>query len=584
MVTDLFESNTGGAEFGALLYRKSGKYPYVSEYDQSCDILYELCGIKVSAGSTVLLPQYSSARSAVFVDGRYKLAAKIALDPSRFEILDNDLPSIVRWIKGKLPLGSRLAYDPRFFSIRSLGEIRDCLTDYVLVPVDLEKITGLHLQKRSLKVRRLHYNHPSSGSGTATVKSKFAPIHTVMEQNHLDAYLVCDPCSMSWILDIRDLNTPFSPVIFGYFLIKRDGETVLYLDGVYEEETVNLSELSDVVGIVKFERDLVDDLKVLVGKNGVGGSVGLDIYETPSHILSLLPTLTKYFRHVNNPCIAAKAIKNDAEVDGMKRAASVDSSAIKKVLDWVKAEICEKSERNITELDVFAKLIEFRQQNADYIGESFACIAAADEHSAIIHYSPTFKSNTTIRNILLLDTGGQYFYGTTDVTRTVWVGNEEPPKDLKAFYTAVLRGHIAIARARFPEGTCLAQLEPLGRQFLWQKFLDYPHSTSHGIGYVSCVHESLGLLGNARDSRKIPLEAGMIVSNEPGCYLEGHFGVRLENMLLVKEAKEENDRKNKYKEGRYLEFETISKVPFDLRLIEEGSLTMEELEWIKEYG
>lgn len=579
MIREIFEENVELCEmFDAILYRKSRKYPYVNEYDQSCDILYELCGVRASAGSVVVAAPSVSDKSAVFVDGRYKLAAKIALEKhsnsknySKFEILDNDLRSIVQWICGNLPAGSRLAYDSRFFSIRSLEEIEERLADYSLIPVDLEKILNLQPKKRNLNLTKLCCD----GVLEIGERSKWAPIFAAIERNNVDAYLLCDPCSISWLLDLRDFSAEFSPVIFGYLLVKKGGETVLYLDDMYEKGAIDAEQLTDVVGAVKFEKDLAADLQDF-------GAIGSDAFETPAHISHLLP---KSFRHVNNPCMEEKALKSAAEIDGMKRAAQADSEAIRKVLDWVKAEIQASSEKIVTELDVAKKLAEFRRENPDYMGESFACISAADEHSAIIHYSPTPESNAAICNLILLDTGGQYLYGTTDITRTIWIGVEEPTDDLKAFYTAVLRGHIAIARARFPEGTCFAQLEPLARQFLWQMCADYPHSTSHGIGYVSCVHESLGAAVDARDWRKTPLKPGMIVSNEPGYYLEGRFGIRLENMLLVKEVERNvEEAKGDRRSRRYLEFETISKVPFDARLIDKAVLSEEEIEWIAKFG
>lgn len=627
--------------FDAILYIKSGKYPYVNEYDQFHDIFFELCGLRASAGSVVITSPSSYDRSAVFVDGRYKLAAKIALDPEKFEICDNDLASISQWIKRKLKAGDRLAYDPRFFSIQTLAGLRERLDTYSFTAVNLEKMLGIQPEKKLLNIHSLCSNSTQyDDKHSDNAKKKLASITESIHKNNLEAYLLCDPCSISWILDIRDFSIPFSPVIFGYLLVQKNGETSLYLDDMYNESQ-DFSKIKEngIVGTIKFEKDLANDLMpYFCGENqstdnnsGAPSTtlkhkildtfgldrffsnsqkivtitlpkLGIDAFETPSHIIP--PSLPENcFKHVNNPCIAVKAIKTKAEIAGMKQAALDDSKAITKVLEWVIKEKQKLANLDITEMDVAKKLSEFRSQNPDCKGESFACISAADEHSAIIHYSPTEESNATIRHLLLLDTGGQYLYGTTDITRTIWIGNEEPPADLKIFYTAVLRGHIAIARAKFPEGTSFSELEPLARQFLWRKSADYPHSTGHGIGYVSCVHEGLGPLNQQKEKRKIPLKAGMIVSNEPGYYAEGRFGIRLENMLLVKEAcldievrkngcpgnPDSTLAANKAKEKdadtrRYLEFETISKVPFDTRLIDKSVLTPEEMEWLENYG
>lgn len=610
---DIHDFQNFSHDFDAILYRKSGKYPYVSEYDQDHDIFYELCGLKASAGSVVITSPSVFKRSAVFVDGRYKLAAKVALDSSNFEILDNDYASIIEWIKRKIPIGKRLAYDPRFFSIQSLVDLQEGLSGYSLIAVDLEKVLKIQPQKRALKIHKLPCYDCINNNYDGYKKLKLSPIIESINANALCAYLLCDPCSISWILNIRDFSVSFSPLIFGYLFVEKNGKTTLYLDNMYKEShnfSSDISELSESVGSVRFEESLTRDLEnkfiTIIDKHHLTAPrIGIDIFETASHIIP--PSMMKNgFKHINNPCISQKAIKNDEEIAGMKRAALADSKALTNVLSWIKEEKQKNTQPlkqlKITELDIVEKLIEFRKKNLDYsgyMGESFSCISAADEHSAIIHYSPTPESNAVIRNLLLIDTGAQYLYGTTDITRTVWVGDEEPPADLMEIYTAVLRGHIAIANAKFPEGTSFAQLEPLARQFLWQKFADYPHSTSHGIGYVSCVHEGLGPIKKIKEGHRIPLRAGMIISNEPGCYIEGRFGVRLENMMLVKYSektecaakkisalseKSVNARNYDETEEKYLEFETISRIPFDTRLIDESVLTEAEKEWIKRNG
>lgn len=522
-------------EFDAILYRKSGKYPYVSEQDDGfCDLFADFTGLKASAGSAVLSP----TRCAVFVDGRYKLAAKLSLDLSRFEIHDNDISTISRWIKDNIEVGKTIAYDSRFFSENSINKIKKALTEYKFKSINLEQLLNSQPKKRKLEIHRVKRTFPDS---------KFAEIYDIIAKNGLDAYLLCDPCSISWLLNIRDFDSQFSNVVFGYLLIRKNYDSALYLDDLYSE-IVNPSEC---VVQIKSEKDLVGDLAEF-------SRIGADEFETPSHLYR------NNFVHVSNPCILQKAIKNEVEISDIKEAAKADSAAIIKLLYWL---YNSEGTNSISEIQVAEKLIEFRKQNNTYVCESFPCISAADEHSAIIHYSPTTDSNSVIQNILLIDTGGQYKYGTTDITRTICL--HKPTAEQKLFYTLVLKGHIAIANAKFPEGTSFAQLEPFARQFLWRHSADYPHSTSHGIGYMSCVHENLAPSANGRGA---PLHSGMVISNEPGYYRDGYFGIRLENMMLVKDNLD-----------GYLSFETLSLVPFDVRLVDRNMLTETENTWLHKY-
>jgi Xaa-Pro aminopeptidase len=221
----------------------------------------------------------------------------------------------------------------------------------------------------------------------------------------------------------------------------------------------------------------------------------------------------------------------------------------------------------MTELEVVDKLLYFRKQQREFIGESFESIAAADENAAIIHYHPDLKTSRTIDNILLLDSGGQYKHGTTDITRTISI--IEPSEEQKLFYTLVLKGHIALASAVFPVGTSGSQLDPLARQFLWKYSEDYNHSTGHGIGYMAHVHEGPMAIARNNDTH---LRPGMLLSNEPGYYQEGGFGIRLENMMVVEEH------------SGYLSFETISLVPFDCKFISKELLSPEDINWLRRYN
>jgi Xaa-Pro aminopeptidase len=275
----------------------------------------------------------------------------------------------------------------------------------------------------------------------------------------------------------------------------------------------------------------------------------------------------------DNPVTLLRSVKNATEQDNIRRAHAVDGAAMQKFLTWLTA---LPEEQSITELDIIKKLESFRREHPDYRGASFATIAGAGEHGAIVHYRATLETNRSwaVGEALLVDSGGQYPYGTTDVTRTVFRGT--PSAAFKRHFTLVLKGHIALARAVFPEGTTGHQLDVLARQFLWQEGLDYAHGTGHGVGHYLCVHE--GPQSISTRANGVPLKAGMILSNEPGFYAQGAYGIRIESLVLVVE-------KHTTAEGtRFLGFETLTRVPIDPRLTEPSLLNDDERTWLDRYN
>ncbi|MDR1112529.1 MAG: M24 family metallopeptidase, partial [Bacteroidales bacterium] len=470
----------------AILYKKNGKYPNVFTKPDG-DILKALTGLESSAGAVVV----SSHKSAVFVDGRYALAVRRYVDPSKFDILNLHNDEIIRWIKENLPKNSDIACDYECHTHREVNFFTDQLKDYRIVSIDLKKSLNMAIKKFD---PRIYYLNKSQNN-------RLSHIMEAINQNNLDGYLLCDPCSTAWLLNIRDLNQKYTPVVFGHLLVTKDGGNFLYMDNQYTS-----------VGKFKSESNLLQDISSY-------SRIGIDKFQTPFCIKH------HNFIDIKNPCISPKAIKTHAEIDDIKLAAQKDSTAIINFLHWF-----HNNSRKITELDAADRLLYFRKQQHEFIGESFETISAADENAAIIHYHPDLKSNKIIDNILLLDSGGQYKCGTTDIARTISI--IEPSKEQKLFYTLVLKGHIALASAVFPTGTSGSQLDLLARQFLWKYAEDYNHSTGHGIGYMAHVHE--GPMAIARNN-DVPLRSGMLLSNEPGYYQEGRFGIRLENMMAVEE-------------------------------------------------
>ncbi|MDR1551654.1 MAG: M24 family metallopeptidase [Holosporaceae bacterium] len=506
-----------------ILYRKNNKYPNIFE-DPSNAIFKKITGLESSDGAFIL----SRNKSAVFVDGRYAAAARQYIDQSKFDILNLEYSEIVRWIKENTTQSGIIAYDPDYFSHREMEFFFGELKSYSFSHIDLKKTLNIPSETFSLNLYQCRDANPD--------RMRF--VINLIEENDLDAYLISDPCSIAWILDLRDLNQKYTPVILGHLLVTNDHRQHLYLDSRYGR-----------LNGFRSEEDLPSYLYKLF-------RVGIDKSQTAYSLQH------PNFVDLKNPCLLPKSVKNSLEIEDMKIAARKDSTAITCFLHWLHHIDADA----ITERVAIEKLLYFRKQQDGFIGESFKTIAAADEHSAMVHYSPSLQSDKMIKNLLLIDSGGQYIRGTTDITRTVSISN--PSEEQRRFYTLVLKGHIALADAKFPPNTCCSQLDSLARQFLWQNVTDYHHGTGHGIGYMSHVHE--GPIGFSC-SCQTPLLPGMILSNEPGYYLEDHFGIRLENMIAVMSS------------GHFMNFEPLSLVPFDPKLISMDLLSTFEKEWLAKY-
>jgi len=508
--------------FDALLFIKNSLYPNFND-DENTDFLKQFCGLKASAGAVFV----SGSKSAVFVDGRYELAAKMSVDSDKFSIRSLSLKEIISWIKTSIPADSRIAFDPRFFSHSFLKKIKTELADYNFSEVDLDSMFDVKKFKRESEIISLE---------SEKNESKFESVYKLISENNLDGYLICDPCSSAWLLNRRDVKTKDVPVPLGYFLITKDRKKIFYFDDNYS----NSSE--------KHIRDLMKDISNF-------SRIGLDFNESPAFINS------QNLVDIKNPIPDLKYIKTAKEIENIKKITIEDSEAIVKFLFWF------YQTKNIYELDCVNQIFLNRKESQNFIENSFDTIAAADENSAIVHYSPTSDSNKKIEKFLLLDSGGQYKFGTTDITRTL---TKEPPSETeKLYYTLVLKGHIAVASAKLKKGSNAAILDNLARKFLQQHSLDYSHSTGHGIGYMLSVHE--GPFAISRNN-KIPLRSNILLSNEPGVYVENHMGVRLENMIVTEEK------------DNLICFDTISLVPFDNKLINHSLLNADEELWLKNYN
>lgn len=507
-------------EFDALLYIKNSLYPNFND-DESADFLKKLCGLKASAGAVVV----TKRKSAVFVDGRYELAAKISVDSKKFSIESLSLKDIINWIKNNIKLGSRIAFDPRFFSHSLLKKIKSELYDYNFSEINFDSVFGVKKFQRESEIISWKFD-----------ESKFNSIYKIISENDLDGYLICDPCSSAWLLNQRNIKTKNVPVSLGYLLITKNKEKIFYLDDNY------------FCSCGKNIRNLMSDISSLK-------KIGLDFNEAPAFINS--PNLVD----IKNPIPNIKYVKTAEEIENIKKITIEDSEAIVKFLYWF------YHAENISELDCVNQIFLYRKESRNFVGNSFETIAAADENSAIVHYTPSSNTNRQIKKFLLLDSGGQYKFGTTDITRTL--AKKHPSDTERLYYTLVLKGHIAVASAKLEKGSTAAILDGVARKFLQQHSLDYNHSTGHGIGYMLNVHE--GPVAISRNN-KVPLQPNILLSNEPGIYIENHMGVRLENMIVTQEK------------DNFICFDTISLVPFDNKLIDYSILSSDEKLWLKSYN
>lgn len=508
-----------------ILYKQGSLYPGIVDYN--FDPLFSVTGLRASAG--IFIFSKDRGKGAVFVDSRYTLAAKKSVDSSAFALEDLSYINVINWIKNNISPQSILLIDPKYFSYNELLLLKKGLPNYSFDNIELSDYFNFQKISRNMKLYRLKTN-------------KIQLVQEWLKKQPIDNYLICNPCFVSWILGIRDLANMGTCAVLGYLLLNKNGEYMLYLDEFYK--TNNIPNIS-----TKSMKNLYLDLKK------TDGVIGTNYKELAA--LLHVPNMTDL------NCSITSAVKTQEELQDIRLVAKLDSIAFIKFLHWF-----HTTHEKISELDAVEKLEEFRREFPEYICRSFETIAAADKHAAIVHYTPTKESNTYIDNILLIDAGGQYKNGTTDMTRTVC--RHSPTQYQKEIFTLVLKGHIALANSKFPGGTTGTQLDAVTRYPLWQNFFDYGHGTGHGVGYLLNVHEGEQAISKNCNTSIIP---DTIMSNEPGYYEENNFGVRLENMIQVSSIKGTN----------YLRMKTISLIPFDPKFICNTMLTSTEKCWIYDY-
>ncbi len=520
-----------------------------------------LTGFDGSAGQVAITP----GKAALFIDSRYTLQAAREVDPVVYQIYDSAEVSAGEWLAAELNEDATIAYDPMLYTRRQLEalEARISARNITPLPVTPNPVDALWDDQPERPTRPVRV-HPSEYAG-ASHTEKRQQISSELRKSSVDAYLLTQPDAICWLLNIRGADIPYNPLPLCYALMHVDGSVDLFI----APESVS-SEVKKHLGNeirLHAPETLEEFLKTYGEKECLAG------YESatcPAQLPTWLEEGGSQTKPAKNPVTLAKAIKNNMEIEGMRRAHLHDGVAATRFLCWF-----DGLEGPTDELEVVGRLERYREQCPDYLGPSFATIAGSGEHGAIVHYRADEQSNRSITSgdVLLLDSGGQYPFGTTDITRTVVLGDTVQP-EFKDRFTRVLKGHIALAQAQFPEGTSGTQLDLLARQPLWDAGLDYGHGTGHGVGCHLCVHE-----GPQRISKRggdVPLQPSMILSNEPGYYREGAYGIRIENLVLVVERE--------VSEGtRYFGFNTLTLAPIDTRLIMPQLLGEHERAWLNHY-
>jgi Xaa-Pro aminopeptidase len=522
-----------------------------------------LTGFDGSAGTALVLPD----RAILFTDGRYMLQVREQIDTAVFEIEHMVENPVHAWIAANLPAGSKLGYDPWLFTAEAVERLaKACDTaGAAFVPSEPDPIDEIWTDRPPPSIRSVVL-HDLQFAGEAA-QDKLARIRHELAKARADALVVSDPHALAWTFNIRGADVHHTPIALGFAIVSKEGRPALYIDGRKLDNAVrhNLEELADIREPAEFTRDLQE-----LGRSKQ--TIQLDQASAADALVRLITEAGGKPARGADPIAAMKAVKNATEIEGARAAHIRDGTAVTRFLAWF--DRAAPSGR-LTEIEAVEALESFRRDTGVLKDISFPTIAGAGPNGAIVHYRVTRNSNRRIApgEVFLIDSGAQYLDGTTDITRTLAVG--ETGAEIRERFTHVLKGHIAIARALFPDGITGAQLDPFARQYLWSAGLDFDHGTGHGVGSYLSVHEGPGRIAKLGTT---PLKRGMILSNEPGYYKTGEYGIRIENLVLVVEA-----RPIAGAEKPLNAFETLTLVPIDLRLIEPALMSSEEIAWLDAY-
>ena len=536
--------------------------PHLSEYVAPYWMSREwISGFTGSAGTVVILMD----KAGLWTDSRYFLQAEKELEGSGITLYKEMLPetpSITKFLCQNLKPGESVSIDGKMFSVQQVEQMKEDLAPYQLqVNLFGDPLKNIWKDRPSMPdapafIYDVKYAGKSCGE-------KVAAIRTELKKKGIFALFLSSLDEIAWTLNLRGSDVHCNPVIVSYLLVTQD-EVVYFISPEKITQQVNEYLQEQQVSLRKYD-EAESFLNSFAGEN-----ILIDPKKTNYAIYSAINPACKVVRG-ESPVTLLKAIRNEQEIAGIHHAMQRDGVALVKFLKWLEASVLSGKE---TELSVDRKLHEFRAAQPLYMGESFDTIAGYKEHGAIVHYSATKESDVTLQSkgFLLLDSGAQYLDGTTDITRTIALG--ELTEEEKTDYTLILKGHIALAMAKFPAGTRGAQLDVLARMPIWSHGMNFLHGTGHGVGHFLSVHE--GPQSIRMNENPIVLQPGMVTSNEPGVYKAGSHGIRTENLTLVCKDKEGMF-------GEYFKFETITLCPICKKGIIKEMLTAEEVKWFNDY-
>jgi len=535
------------------------------EYVAPCDDrLAWLTGFTGSAGFAVVL----AAEAGIFVDGRYTVQVRSQVDTGHFTPLPWPKTKLGDWVADRLGKGARLGFDPWLHSAEAVEALEKRLSEAGIEAVPTGNLVDSVWEDRPGRPAAPLFAYPEEIAGE-TAAEKQAAIAGKLRDAGQSAAILTLPDSIAWLLNIRGGDIPRTPIAHAWAILRDDASVLLFCDS--DRGAVPDGHMGNLAAIQPYN-DLPDAL------DSLEGPMRIDRKSAPFAIWSRLAARHDAGEPVepvagDDPCALPKAKKTPAEIAATSEAHLRDGAAMAEFLAWLDAEAPKGA---LTEIDVVEKLEACRRGTGALRDIAFDTIAGAGPHGAIVHYRVTRETNRPVRpgDILLVDSGGQYLDGTTDITRTIAIGL--PTDEQRACFTRVLQGMIAISRARWPKGLTGRDLDPLARAPLWMAGQDFDHGTGHGVGVYLSVHE--GPQGLSRRS-KVPLEPGMILSNEPGYYREGAFGIRIENLLVVEEA----ERPEGGDDREQLSFRTLTFAPIDRRLIDAAALAPGERAWLDGY-
>ena len=536
---------------------------YVGSYAQR---LAWLTGFQGSAGSAVVLPQ----EAAIFVDGRYTLQVRQQVSADEWSYQSVPETSVAEWLKDHAPEGGRIGYDPWLHTREWVKRAKETLASRgaELVPVERNPIDKIWADRPEMSKARLAVQ-PDEYAGKSSAEKR-TDIADWLGKQHADATVISALDSIAWTFNVRGEDVHRTPVALAYAVVNSDGTADLFVasEKIGPDVRQHLGN-----GVRLHERyEFENALSQLGGK-----TIAVDPERAVSAIFDALDKAGAKAVALRDPTILPKAIKNEVEIAGQRASQVRDGAAIARFLHWIDE---EAPSGEVDELTASDKLESFRREAPELRDLSFDSISGSGPNGAIVHYKSSEKTNRKLQRgeLYLIDSGGQYVDGTTDITRTVAIG--EPTDEMRDRFTRVLKGHIAVASAVFPKGTRGTQLDSFARRPLWEAGLDYAHGTGHGVGSYLAVHEGPQRISPATSAQAggdEPLQAGMLISNEPGYYKSGEYGIRIENLVLVVEKRIEGAEKE------MLGFETVTFAPIERRLVVKDMLSAAELDWLNDY-